>query len=152
MKSEQSKWGSGSGRSTGAPSAQAHFSSLPVTRFGKMGLHALAPAAHPLQAFSQLRSSEEFTNQKVAGFAHLPIRESGGVSLTVVPRDPEGRRALRARYPSAYRFGSGHALALSARVSARRGALLGERPKRVTGSDGAHPAALDMRALTRTQG
>ena len=148
MKTEESKNGSGSGCATGAPSAQAQFSSLHDIRFGKLGLHALAPVAHPL-SFAWLRSSVEFKLRIMTGFAHSSATVGGGASLTTVPRDPEGRRALRARNPYADLIGAGHAPALSARVSARRGALLGERPTRISWSDGAHPAALDMRAPTR---
>ncbi len=57
MKTAESKWVSGSGRATGAPSAQAQFSSLHDIRFGKLGLHALAPAVRPLQAHAPVRAA-----------------------------------------------------------------------------------------------
>ena len=85
MKTEESKWVGGSGCATGAPSAQAQFSSLHDIRFGKLGLHALAPVAHPL-SFARLRSSVEFKLQNMTGFAHSSATVGGGATLDV--REP----------------------------------------------------------------
>jgi len=48
-------------------------------------------------------------------------------------------------------FDAWHPAEQRKRAGVRRGVLLGERPSLLSWSDGAHPAALDMRALTRTR-